>query len=50
MDTKRIIVDIPEDTHTRFKTIVVSQKSTIKGVILDFVEKYIEEHEKKKTR
>lgn len=43
--TKRINVDLDEDTQIRFKAACAKQNTTIKEVISQFVEQWLKENE-----
>ncbi len=43
---KRLVLDVPEDIHSQFKSIVASKKTSMKAVLRDLIERYIKEHQK----
>ncbi len=47
---KRIILDVQDEIHRKFKTVVTEQGLTMKGVLLSLIKKYIEDYEKKKEK
>lgn len=47
---KKIIVETPDDLHQKFKAIIYEEGKTIKEIILSFLEEYVKDTEKNKTK
>ncbi|GBC62502.1 hypothetical protein DENIS_3474 [Desulfonema ishimotonii] len=45
---KRLVVDMPEDMHLKFKILAVKRKTTMTELVMDYIRKVIQEDEKKK--
>jgi len=47
---KKIIVEIPDDLHQKFKSVAYKKGKTIKKIILPFIELFVKDAEKNEKK
>ena len=43
---KRLIIDLPEDLHRRFRHVSFDLDRHMKDIVVEYIERFVEEHEK----
>lgn len=49
-EIKKLIIEVPGDLHRKFKAIIYEEGKTIKEIIRSFIEEYVKDTEKNKTK